>query len=289
LVAQFVTYPKQRRVPGAVRFQPSTSAGSNALATPPENESMRKSFPVPSDLAAMITPPSSPGCQKERLDPDVRRRSSVASSAAQSQNPSDDQDSASAKSTPGTSASSSPHLHAKPLLDIDDLTNAMGSSAAMPPSSSKQSSSEQEYWRSNALPPLPENAVLHCVHTSSYCFKQGRITIPPSVILVACGFGDRERGRWERVQEIRNTRAEREKENSRARQIPPATMFTFHAPGTEHATDRRTYGGLREIFTGGWRRYQDEGLWDLPECEERRKLGVERFSPLRAGLLALSS
>jgi len=180
-------------------------------------------------------------------------------------------------------------LDAKPLLDIDDLTKAVGSSAAMSPSSSKQSSSEQEYWRSNALPPLPENAVLHCVHTSSYCFKQGRITIPPRVVLIACGFGDRERGRWERVQEVRNTRAEREKEISRARQIPPATLFTFHEPGTERTTDRKTCGGLREIFTGGWKRYEEEGLWDLAEYEERRKLGVERFSPFRSGLLALSS
>ena len=259
------------------------------MTGPPEKEPMRNSPSVP---FAVITPPTSPVFEKQRLHHDVSRGSSVVSSVVQSQNSSDNEDNASAMSaitTPAISVSSSPRMDAKLFLSAEDLTQAMrGSAIASPSPSSKRSSSEPEYWRLTALPPLPEGAVLHCVHASSYCFKHGRITVPPRVALVASGFGDRSRGRWERVQEIRNTHAQREKE-AQARAIPPASRFTFRAARTQLQAGRMAYGGLREILVGGWRRYEEEGLWNLTEYEERRRLGVERFSPLRSGLVAVSS
>ena len=114
------------------------------------------------------------------------------------------------------------------------------------------------------MPPLPEGAVLNCVHVSSYCFKIGRITIPPRVAIVASGFGDKCKGRWERVQEIRNTRS---------------------APG--YFVTKGEAGGLRSILRGGWKKYEAEGLWDLPEYEESRRRGVEAFGVLRTQMDAL--
>jgi len=29
-------------------------------------------------------------------------------------------------------------------------------------------------------------------------------------------------------------------------------------------------GGLRSILRGGWRRYEEDELWNLDECEEQR-------------------
>lgn len=129
-------------------------------------------------------------------------------------------------------------------------------------------SSSQTIKRS-ALPPIPDGAVLHAVHVSSYCFKQGRITVPPRVLFVACGFGDQTKiNRWERVQQIRNTRTGKE--------------GFFGNLGVKKDTR-----GLRGVLAGGWKKYEKEGLWDLPEFEERRKRGVEAFGRLRHDFEAL--
>lgn len=94
------------------------------------------------------------------------------------------------------------------------------------------------------------------------------------------------------MQEIRNSRAHQRRESSSSTggvPNPPANAFSFIAPGTGAAAaeKKRKFGGLREILLGGWKRYEEEGLWNLPEYEERRRIGVERFSPLRMGLIAL--
>ena len=104
------------------------------------------------------------------------------------------------------------------------------------------------------------------MHVSSYCFKIGRITIPPRVAIVVSGFGDKSQGRWERVQEIRNTRS---------------------APGDSPKKRKSESGGLRSILRGGWKKYEAEGLWDLPEYEEPRRRGVEAFGVLRTQMDAL--
>lgn len=303
VVAQYVTYPKQRKGLAPVRppiSRANTSADSNPatfvlharpLTAVPENDV---------SASSLLSPPLSPRGEKRALASEDSRESSVTASEASSRSPSDDEDT-STTNTPATSVSSSPspQMSSKPLLTVDDLTQAMNSNAAASsaPSTSKieVEPAEPESWRINNLPELPAGAVLHCVHVSTYCFKHNRITVPPRVALIASGFGDPAVGRWDRVQEIRNTRLqERQQQQGRGTPksgaAPPASAFSWIAPGTEAAAGKkRRIGGLREILLGGWKRYEQEGLWDLTEYEERRRLGVERFAPLRTGLLALQS
>lgn len=282
VVAQYVTYPKQRAGLAPIRPQISrsgTSLPSNAFVT-----HTRPLVPVTLETqssSTLLSPPLSPRAGKNSLGlVDI----SAVTSETCSRSPSDDED-VSPSSTAATSvSSSSPQMSSKPLLTIDDLKEAMSNNAA----ASTSSVSQNEPWRFNTLPEIPSGAVLHCVHVSSYCFKHNRITVPPRVALVASGFGDVKEKRWERVQEIRHSRAHQQRQSTTMPK-PPASAFSFIAPGTGAAVaeKKRKFGGLREILVGGWRRYEEEGLWNLPEYDERRRIGVERFSPLRMGLLAL--
>jgi hypothetical protein len=36
--------------------------------------------------------------------------------------------------------------------------------------------------------PEPDGATLHCVHISQICFKIGRVTVPPTIVLASNGF-----------------------------------------------------------------------------------------------------
>lgn len=46
----------------------------------------------------------------------------------------------------------------------------------------------------------PDGSVLHCFAVSTYCFKIGRITVPPRVALSFCGYGDSKN--WERASRL---------------------------------------------------------------------------------------
>jgi len=89
-----------------------------------------------------------------------------------------------------------------------------------------------------------DGTILHCVAISRYCFKMGRITVPPRVVLAVCGFGS-DRNNW----------------------IRSASM--------------KSQGQLRQFLEGGWR---SEKGWDLPEFEERRLAGLEWCRKLSEGI-----
>lgn len=92
----------------------------------------------------------------------------------------------------------------------------------------------------------PDGTILHCVAISRYCFKLGRLTVPPRVALAICGFGI-DRSNW----------------------IRSASM--------------QTHGDLRRFLEGGWR---DEKGWDLAEFEEQRLAGMEWCKKLTQGINA---
>lgn len=142
----------------------------------------------------------------------------------------------------------------------------------------------------SAMPTLPEGAVLHCIHVSSYCFKHGRITIPPRVALVASGFGDPQRKRWERVQDIRDTR-KYPIDAVYLSSSSPSNYPSSSSPSTtgEMGQEQSSWTGLRAILRGGWRQYEHEGLWDLPEYEDQRLAALEAFGNLRAQMAVLRS
>ncbi|EMD40440.1 hypothetical protein CERSUDRAFT_111045 [Gelatoporia subvermispora B] len=91
-----------------------------------------------------------------------------------------------------------------------------------------------------------DGTVLHCVAISRYCFKMGRITVPPRIVLSICGFGS-DRSNWVRSE----------------------TM--------------KSQGQLRQFLEGGWR---SEKGWDLPEFEERRLAGLEWCRKISEGISA---
>lgn len=93
----------------------------------------------------------------------------------------------------------------------------------------------------------PDGTILHCVAVSRYCFKLGRLTVPPRIALAICGFG-----------------------NDRSNWIRSASM---------HA-----HGDLKRFLEGGWR---DEKGWDLPEFEEQRLAGMEWCRQLTQGISTL--
>lgn len=95
---------------------------------------------------------------------------------------------------------------------------------------------------------LPPDVTLHAVAVSQYCFKLGRVTVPPRVAFIASGFGDPER--WERLMTI-----------------------------------RRQPGGAKEIrklMQGGWKDRETWGeFWDFKDCEPRGRQGGDQLKKLR--------
>jgi len=56
--------------------------------------------------------------------------------------------------------------------------------------------------------PIPEGATLHAMSVSQYCYKYGRVTVPPRVALILSGFGTPEKAeeRWHKLLAIRDNR-----------------------------------------------------------------------------------
>ncbi|KAL7415350.1 hypothetical protein BDY24DRAFT_382617 [Mrakia frigida] len=48
--------------------------------------------------------------------------------------------------------------------------------------------------------PRADGAIVHCISVSTYCFKLGRLTIPPAVALSFCGYG--KDSNWARTEEL---------------------------------------------------------------------------------------
>ncbi|CAE6441347.1 unnamed protein product [Rhizoctonia solani] len=57
-----------------------------------------------------------------------------------------------------------------------------------------------------------DGALIHCIAVSTYCFKHGRITVPPKVVLAMCGFSLTEVGdksNWTNANMLRDRRSAR--------------------------------------------------------------------------------
>ena len=102
---------------------------------------------------------------------------------------------------------------------------------------------------------IPEGSTLHAVAVSQYCYKLGRVTIPPRVALIACGFGVDSK-RWERLVKIRD------------------------APDAEKK--------MRQILRGGWRDREVWGnFWDFEEYEDAGRKAGDALKQLRLVMGAL--
>ncbi|KAJ3483365.1 hypothetical protein NLI96_g6374 [Meripilus lineatus] len=94
----------------------------------------------------------------------------------------------------------------------------------------------------------PDGTRLHCLAISRYCFKIGRLTVPPRIAMAICGFGP-DRSNW-----LRSASMQEE-------------------------------GTLRMFLEGGWRK---ERGWELGEYEEKRAAGMVWCEKLKEGITALA-
>jgi hypothetical protein len=128
-----------------------------------------------------------------------------------------------------------------------------------PTSTSKSDGQKSEAERLSAeLSPLPEGAVLNSLGVTIYCFKCGRITVPPSIPLIICGMGEHGKDRW------------------------PVLL------------DIRKKGGLPKVLKGGWKgEYADVGgdaaykFWELEGCRERNRKSMVILNKLKEGMEGL--
>ncbi|KAG6879273.1 hypothetical protein C0992_003948 [Termitomyces sp. T32_za158] len=121
----------------------------------------------------------------------------------------------------------------------------------------------------------PDGAILHTICVSQCCFKIGRITVPPAVILAANGF---------------SAPAPPLADGS------PAIPYSRSNPPPHWAKAKavmsRPLGGsirkLQELFKGGWRNVPEaERWWDVAMSgvvEERRKKGLDVLQSLGLGI-----
>ena len=113
----------------------------------------------------------------------------------------------------------------------------------------------------------PDGATLNCVIVNALCFKIGRITIPPALVLASEGFAVPPAGAESRAYSPEN---------------PPPAIEAMRKFQGEEPTDMRK---LQAFYAGGWRA-ESERWWEqaLVGIEERRKAGLEAVGSLRQGM-----
>lgn len=268
LVGQFVTYPKKKRshhshpqkpvvasqdpaaAPSSSSPSPNPSSSSSSSPRPRRPNYIRRE--ASSLQTSMISPPDSSSSSDVEDEEYFDEQESTSSSTA---------------TTPPTSAgSTSPLMKMGKSLGEAGLAAAASSLASQAAVERTVQDGEAGGFDMRALPPLPEGAVLHCVHVSSYCFKQNRLTVPPRVALVTAGFGDPAAGRAARVKEITDTLSR---------------SSTYRTVGTPLPAPTHT---IPELMRSEWKNYEQEGLWNLPEYEEQNQAALRKYRPLRVAL-----
>jgi hypothetical protein len=118
--------------------------------------------------------------------------------------------------------------------------------------------------RAQATIPEPDGATLNCVAVSVMCFKHGRITVPPAIVMAADGL----------VAPLSSASGGADaKEYSRAN---PPPHWTAHAQKARSQAQTKSY---QTFLRGGWKDVpQEERWWDIAlagaEQERKRRLGL---------------
>jgi len=118
--------------------------------------------------------------------------------------------------------------------------------------------------------PESDGAILHCVAISYICFKHGRITVPPGVLLPCEGFSKPPSTASAAPFSSTNPPAHWKKAQA-LRVAPSGSMSTF-----------------TKFLKGGWRDVPEDERWwedalDGP-IEEQRKANLEILDPVRKGM-----
>ncbi|KAK7053534.1 peptidase A1 domain-containing protein [Favolaschia claudopus] len=115
----------------------------------------------------------------------------------------------------------------------------------------------------------PDGALLYTVAVSQLCYKQGRITIPPAVVLAANGFYA--------APDFPSQTAQPEGKASSQTIAPNEVKFPPHWPAVRKITDSAST--LKKFYAGGWRDVPEGGRWwedAFRACEQERQ---ERLVP----------
>lgn len=150
-----------------------------------------------------------------------------------------------APSVNGQDGIPSPLIHTPAAID---LTSASGSSTPAVQVVSNQALDESD------------DEVLHCIGFSQVCFKIGRITIPPALVLASNGFG-LSNEKWQEIKQLRSKRSS-------------------NAGGKSGIS-------MRELLKGGWKDVPAEDRWwdqALAGIEEERIRRLEVLSRLKEGM-----
>ncbi|KAJ7469237.1 hypothetical protein FB451DRAFT_1136520 [Mycena latifolia] len=134
----------------------------------------------------------------------------------------------------------------------------------------------------------PDGAVLYCTSVSSLCYKLGRRTVPPAVVLAANGFSA--------PLELFNSNSEpiadstsAQSADSAAPTPAPADLAYIHLPypipahWPRTAALRASIPALTAFYAGGWR---EDRWWEeaLAGCEVERRERVGVFGAVRSGM-----
>ncbi|KAM6491308.1 hypothetical protein JOM56_013547 [Amanita muscaria] len=114
----------------------------------------------------------------------------------------------------------------------------------------------------------PDGAILHAIAVCRGCFKIGRITVPPALVLAINGFSAPPAGEGAGY----------------SRECPPPAFLKV-----KELMSKQLGGSpsrMREFLKGGWRGVLEEKWWEDALCgsiEERRKKELEVLNRLRIG------
>ncbi|EPQ28326.1 uncharacterized protein PFL1_04153 [Pseudozyma flocculosa PF-1] len=134
--------------------------------------------------------------------------------------------------------------------------------------------------------------VVYCTSVSRYCFKSGRRTIPPWLILASSGYGTwaSTRTNWTKAEELRAKvlrDTQREHRAKTGRELPRDGII---AGGGYRKAGFLTRYRLESERTGSDdERWMDKADWQLDEFEERRLQGFERLKRTVGGVVPASS
>jgi hypothetical protein len=110
----------------------------------------------------------------------------------------------------------------------------------------------------HALSTLPANATLHCITITLYCFKNGRITVPPRVALTASGFRSPSKSRWLKLLQLRR----------------------------EHKMEPLIKGGYKDDEQNT---SEMQDFWKLEEFEQQRVKNMHWLGKIREGMFMYGS
>ena len=127
------------------------------------------------------------------------------------------------------------------------------------------------YHDSISIRSLPPGAVVHCIAVSQYCFKHGRLTVPPGVVLPSLGFNATSE-KWERFLRMRGMAHD-----------PSNPKEKVGTNITKQGKER-----MKKFYRDGWKEEGD--WWRLPEEVERRNQGrAEWLGKFREAMMGWGS